>query len=61
MLSMFLHLVAERRLHAHVATHNIASQRVLEKCGFALCEKATAALDEPVDGIAEFVFVIDTG
>ena len=59
MLSMFLRVVADRPLHAHVAKHNVASIRVLEKCGFALCEKATAALGEPGDGIEELVYVID--
>ena len=60
MLSMFLRLVADRPLHAHVAKHNVASIRVLEKCGFALCEKATGALAEPADGIEELVYVIRT-
>jgi len=60
MLSMFLRLVADRPLHAHVAKHNVASIRVLEKCGFALCAKATDGLGEPADGIEELVYVIDT-
>jgi len=33
-LSKFLNLVLVRPLYAHVAKHNIASARVLEKCGF---------------------------
>jgi RimJ/RimL family protein N-acetyltransferase len=33
-LAKFLHLVTARPLHAHVAKHNRASIRVLEKCGF---------------------------
>jgi RimJ/RimL family protein N-acetyltransferase len=33
-LSQFLALVPERPLVAHVAKHNVASVRVLEKCGF---------------------------
>jgi RimJ/RimL family protein N-acetyltransferase len=33
-LSLFLNYVKERPLYAHVARHNIASFRVLEKCGF---------------------------
>jgi RimJ/RimL family protein N-acetyltransferase len=44
MLTIFLRLVADRPLHAHVAKHNVASIRVLEKCGFAFCAKATGAL-----------------
>lgn len=33
-VSAFLHGVTERPLHAHAARHNIASRRVLAKCGF---------------------------
>lgn len=33
-LSTFLREVTERPLHAHVARHNVASRRVLAKCGF---------------------------
>ena len=35
-LREFLHQVTIRPLYAHVATHNIASKRVLEKCGFVM-------------------------
>jgi RimJ/RimL family protein N-acetyltransferase len=35
-LSLFLGLEKQRPLHAHVARHNFASQRVLEKCGFII-------------------------
>lgn len=33
-LAAFLQLVTTRPLYAHVAGHNLASRRVLEKCGF---------------------------
>lgn len=33
-LAQFLELVSVRPLHAVLAPHNIASRRVLEKCGF---------------------------
>jgi RimJ/RimL family protein N-acetyltransferase len=33
-LARFLSIVTTRPLHAHVARHNLASIRVLEKCGF---------------------------
>jgi RimJ/RimL family protein N-acetyltransferase len=59
-LSMFLRLVADRPLHAHVAKHNAASIRVLEKCGFVLCAKPTGDLGEPADGIEELVYVRNT-
>lgn len=35
-LRLFLEQVPERPLYAHVAKHNLASRRVLEKCGFRL-------------------------
>lgn len=60
MLSMFLCRVADRPLRAHVAKHNVASIRVLEKCGFALCAEVTGALGETADGIEELVYVIGT-
>jgi RimJ/RimL family protein N-acetyltransferase len=59
MLSQFLRLVVDRPLHAHVAKQNVASIRVLEKGGFAVCGKATSFLGEPGDGIEEVVYVID--
>jgi RimJ/RimL family protein N-acetyltransferase len=37
-LSAFLHEVAERPIHAGVAETNVASIRVLEKCGFMAVE-----------------------
>ncbi len=60
MLSIFLHHITDRPLYAHVAKHNVASIRVLEKCGFKFCAKATNAIGEAVDGIEEMVFSIDT-
>ena len=60
MLSMFLQLVADRPLQAHVAKHNVASIRVLEKCGFVLCANATGALGESAGGVEERVYVLDT-
>ena len=60
MLSLFLHQFTDRPLYAHVAKHNVASRRVLEKCGFLMCAEATSAIGETVDGIEEMVFVIDT-
>jgi RimJ/RimL family protein N-acetyltransferase len=35
-LEEFLKYIETRPLYAHVAKHNIASQRVLEKCGFTI-------------------------
>jgi RimJ/RimL family protein N-acetyltransferase len=36
-LAAFLSYETIRPLYAHVAKHNIGSQRVLEKCGFSIC------------------------
>ena len=58
-LAAFLGEVAERPLYAHVAKHNIASRRVLEKCGFRVVGDAPAfstAGDERIEGL---VFKLD--
>ena len=39
-LGDMLRVVTERPLHAHVVRHNLASIRVLEKCGFVKCGEA---------------------
>jgi RimJ/RimL family protein N-acetyltransferase len=39
-LSQFLQHVKTRPLHAHVAKHNLASIRVLQKCGFTVSREA---------------------
>jgi RimJ/RimL family protein N-acetyltransferase len=39
-LPAFLRLEQSRPLYAGVAPHNIASIRVLQKCGFTLCQSA---------------------
>jgi RimJ/RimL family protein N-acetyltransferase len=52
-LAAFLELVKIRPMYAHVAKHNHASRRVLEKCGFTLCgeDKEFSNLpDGPVEG-----------
>lgn len=38
-LAEFLKLVKPRPLYSHVAIHNIASRRVLEKCGFYILDE----------------------
>lgn len=40
-LPAFLRVEQQRPLYAGVAPHNVASIRVLEKCGFTLCRSAT--------------------
>ena len=43
-VELFLERLDERPLYGYVASHNAASRRVLEKCGFA-------ALEETDDGV----------
>ena len=54
-LTEFLRVVTTRPLYAHVAKHNLASIRVLQKCGFTIVSEGTASSDVPgVEG-EEFV------
>lgn len=53
-LKLFLQELKERPLYARVAKHNIASRRVLEKCGFLVHgeEKSFAVIQgQPVEGL----------
>lgn len=52
-LSQFLPFVTTRPLYAHVAKHNLASIRVLEKCGF-LPERSQVGSD----GIEELILTL---
>ena len=54
-LLAFLGHVKTRPLYAHVAKHNIASLRVLEKCGFTICGEDTVLLDESDEEVEEFI------
>ena len=53
-LSAFVSLVKARPLYAHVAKHNVASIRVLEKCGFTVWGSDTGD-----DGIEEVILRLD--
>jgi RimJ/RimL family protein N-acetyltransferase len=53
-LELLLGCETERPLHAHVASSNLASRRVLEKCGFRTIAEETAA-----DGVVEFLMQRD--
>jgi RimJ/RimL family protein N-acetyltransferase len=54
-LGVFLQEELTRPLHAHVATHNVGSARVLEKCGFLRVGGETTA----EDGVEEFLYRLD--
>jgi RimJ/RimL family protein N-acetyltransferase len=49
-LAAFLRLVTARPLRAHVVPHNLASIRVLEKCGFRMEREEGAELVLVLDG-----------
>jgi RimJ/RimL family protein N-acetyltransferase len=55
-LSAFLDELKTRPLHAHVATHNIGSIRVLERCGFEPTGPPTPAGE---DGVEELLLKLD--
>ncbi|MEW6403865.1 MAG: GNAT family N-acetyltransferase [Chloroflexota bacterium] len=59
-LRQFLGVVQTRPLFGHVAKHNVASRRVLEKCGFAVIgeDKYTNPAGEEVE---EFVLKLEDG
>lgn len=54
-LSEFLGHVEERPLFAHVAKHNVASIRVLEKCGFTVAGHAAAPPSERGEKVEEVI------
>lgn len=55
-LAALLHLVGERPLFAYAAEQNLASIRVLEKCGFVRRDRLVGE-----DGIPEIVFELCAG
>jgi RimJ/RimL family protein N-acetyltransferase len=55
-LGDFLAQVPTRPLYAHVARHNVASIRVLEKCGFTVCGEDRAASSVGGDEVDELIF-----
>ena len=57
-LSAFLAEMPTRPLYAHTVAHNVASMRVLEKCGFRVTDEPLES-DEPDDGLPEVVWKLD--
>lgn len=55
-LAAFLEVVTERPLYAHVARHNVASIRVLEKCGFTVEREERGEVAG--EGVDEVVLVL---
>jgi RimJ/RimL family protein N-acetyltransferase len=54
-LSEFLELVTARPLYAHVAKDNIASIRVLEKCGFTVSRRVKAIATDRGEAVEEVI------
>lgn len=58
-LLQFLEQETTRPLYAHVARHNVASRRVLEKCGFRLLREDNGLSLEPGIVLEEYVLVLE--
>ena len=58
-LSEFLAQVKERPLYAHVAKHNLASQRVLEKGGFVVIGEDKKGADDRGEKVEDFILKLD--
>ncbi len=58
-LSAFLLIVKVRPLFAHVAKHNIASLRVLQKCGFTIAGEDVIPSGKDGEKIEEFVLTLE--
>lgn len=58
-LSAFLGLLTVRPLYAHVVKHNLASIRVLEKCGFTICGEDQVPSDAGGQEIEEFILKLN--
>ena len=57
-LREFTQRLTVRPLHAFVAKKNVASIRVLEKCGFTNFDVAANDHERPKDGVEELVYVL---
>jgi RimJ/RimL family protein N-acetyltransferase len=58
-LCLFLDHLTARPLFAHVAKHNVASIRVLEKCGFTICGEEKEVSDTGGEEVEEYIFRLD--
>ncbi|MGH2562487.1 MAG: GNAT family N-acetyltransferase [Thermomicrobiales bacterium] len=58
-LAAFLDVVTTRPLYAHVAKHNVASRRVLEKCGFTITGEDKRNADTPGEVVEELILTLD--
>jgi RimJ/RimL family protein N-acetyltransferase len=58
-LRQFLEEVKSRPLYAHVAKHNVASRRVLEKCGFTVLREDKGIAVTPWEEVEEFILILE--
>ncbi len=58
-LAEFLGHVPGRPLYAHVAAHNRASLRVLEKCGFMICGQGDGFRDAAGEPVEEIILKLE--
>ena len=58
-LRAMLDCVPTRPLYAHVARHNLASRRVLEKCGFSIVGADRTLGGIPGEPVEEFILRLD--
>lgn len=59
-LEEFLTLIETRPLYAHVAKHNMASKRVLEKCGFTVVTEEQFFSEVFGKNIDEYILMLGT-
>ena len=59
-LAEFLKYVDTRPLYAHVAKHNIASRRVLEKCGFKVSGEDSFVSQALGKNVEEYILILNT-
>jgi RimJ/RimL family protein N-acetyltransferase len=57
-LTEFLMLIETRPLYAHVAKHNLASKRVLEKCGFTAVAEDRFLSQVLGENIDEYILIL---
>jgi RimJ/RimL family protein N-acetyltransferase len=60
-LAQFLDLIKTRPLYAHVAKHNVASKRVLEKCGFKIAAEDKFFSKIFGEDIEEYILILNAG
>jgi len=58
-LTQFLDIIKTRPLYAHVAKHNIASRRVLEKCGFKVAAEDKFFSKIFGEDIEEYILILN--